>query len=571
MDKKLAEIGLLRSSPLFDRAYVEPVIGGDSSALGLPLEIIYLQNPRYWGMQTSPLFDGRYYLTENADVSGNGTNPLLHYLLHGFREGRAPSPVVDPAHIVAQLVDVDATDREALKAAFDSVLPAYADISDLLTRTGADPNYFFSNELFRRQLDGSPVAGAAEPPIAVYMRMRGRCEDRERPYLECTELASMAFYMEANPDLARAGAIPLAHLLQYGLGEGRRFSREERVRASFLTNTAHLLRRPELTRLDTFLRSTRARGHLPGPAWPTPYKEQPLASTAHRAPAGTTCAVGIVLYRNEDDELVRLRESLANEERIVAAAGHRLQVHVLANDPENAAHYVEVLGRPVAVSEEGNVGFGRAHNVLMREAFHAADLYVGTNPDGYFAPGCLQALVDASDFHGHSALIEAASLPMEHPKWYDPISLDTTWVSGACFALPRKLWGAVGGFDEQIHMYCEDIDLSWRVRLVGGLLKVCPTARFVHDVTTRRHAAIDPAQAVEQTRTRKRAMLMGAYYLARKWGSDERANTLRGEMSALGLLAAGEDPVEPTVQVDRAIARDIVDFDHERFAPSRFW
>lgn len=44
------------------------------------------------------------------------------------------------------------------------------------------------------------------------------------------------------------------------------------------------------------------------------------------------------------------------------------------------------------------------------------------------------------------------------------------WVSGACMVLRAPDWQQLGGFNEQFHMYCEDVDLSLRVRRGIGVL-----------------------------------------------------------------------------------------------------
>ena len=39
----------------------------------------------------APLFDKDFYLASNPDVAECGIDPLLHYVQHGWREGRDPS------------------------------------------------------------------------------------------------------------------------------------------------------------------------------------------------------------------------------------------------------------------------------------------------------------------------------------------------------------------------------------------------------------------------------------------------------------------------------------------------
>ena len=55
------------------------------------------------------------------------------------------------------------------------------------------------------------------------------------------------------------------------------------------------------------------------------------------------------------------------------------------------------------------------------------------------------------------------------------------YLSGACFAVRRDAFDAVGGFDASYFLYHEDLDLSLRLRLAGGRLGVEPDARVEHD------------------------------------------------------------------------------------------
>src|SRR5207244_686433 len=53
--------------------------------------------------------------------------------------------------------------------------------------------------------------------------------------------------------------------------------------------------------------------------------------------------------------------------------------------------------------------------------------------------------------------------------------------SGACFVIPRALFERLGGFDEQLFLYYEDDDLSFRARLAGYTCVAVPAAEVLHD------------------------------------------------------------------------------------------
>ena len=67
--------------------------------------------------------------------------------------------------------------------------------------------------------------------------------------------------------------------------------------------------------------------------------------------------------------------------------------------------------------------------------------------------------------------------------------MEVGFLSGACLALPRTTWAGVGGFPPEFFMYCEDVDLSLRLRLAGGRIAVNPRAVAVHDYDFHKGAA----------------------------------------------------------------------------------
>jgi len=82
---------------------------------------------------------------------------------------------------------------------------------------------------------------------------------------------------------------------------------------------------------------------------------------------------------------------------------------------------------------------------------------------------------------------------------------EADYCSGACIAIPRALWNAVGGFDTRYApAYYEDTDLAFAVRAAGRKVFYQPCATVVHfegvtsatDVTqgTKRHQAVNHAR-----------------------------------------------------------------------------
>ena len=51
---------------------------------------------------------------------------------------------------------------------------------------------------------------------------------------------------------------------------------------------------------------------------------------------------------------------------------------------------------------------------------------------------------------------------------------------GGIFMLRKEVYEAVGGFDEELFLYHEDHDLSWRIRLAGWKMIVTPKATMYH-------------------------------------------------------------------------------------------
>lgn len=126
-----------------------------------------------------------------------------------------------------------------------------------------------------------------------------------------------------------------------------------------------------------------------------------------------------------------------------------------------------------------NAGFGAAHNNNFRHA--GTEFCLAANIDLAFEKDTITKILQTAVLDSTNvASWEARQKPHEHPKLYNPVTLETTWSSSACTLFRLSAFWSVGGYDDTFFMYGEDVDLSWRLRAAGYKLKYCPSAVCWH-------------------------------------------------------------------------------------------
>jgi hypothetical protein len=239
--------------------------------------------------------------------------------------------------------------------------------------------------------------------------------------------------------------------------------------------------------------------------------------------ASSSVAALTVLYGNAPDHVARTVEAFDNAARIAVEAG--LLSHLAlcfgdaSSEPVLTDEKVAALVAGVAHIEvsyeffDENTGTSRGQNRLCRST--SSDHVLLCNPDvvpeGRALVRLLETLADPA-----IGLAEAKQQPVEHPKDYDPATGDTSWGSGAFSLVRRSAFEGVGGFDEEtFFLYCDDVDLSWRLREAGHRVVNQPAAVVFHDKDLSEAGGWVPTEA-ERYYSEEAALL-----LAYKWSRDD--------------------------------------------------
>jgi GT2 family glycosyltransferase len=127
-------------------------------------------------------------------------------------------------------------------------------------------------------------------------------------------------------------------------------------------------------------------------------------------------------------------------------------------------------------------GLGRHQAAMSGEQTSDPDpgFLVMINPDVYMVPTALSELL-GSLRDPQVGIAEARQIPLEHPKPYDLGTGETPWASGCAMALPFGLFCSLGGFDPAFFLYGDDVDLSWRVRMSGKVVRHVVSSAVFHD------------------------------------------------------------------------------------------
>jgi GT2 family glycosyltransferase len=163
------------------------------------------------------------------------------------------------------------------------------------------------------------------------------------------------------------------------------------------------------------------------------------------------------------------------------------------------------LGRGRVVKVEKNLGSTRGNNLGFKLACRDAKYVAFLNNDIEVEPDWLDKIIDVLEADERVAAAQPAILQLSNRNrvdslggmidrvgWtYDLFSnsiypdnlerpFEVFWAKAAAIVVRSDVFRIVGGFDEDYFIYYDEVDLCWRIRLLGYKVVTVPTARIYH-------------------------------------------------------------------------------------------
>jgi len=218
---------------------------------------------------------------------------------------------------------------------------------------------------------------------------------------------------------------------------------------------------------------------------------------ANDKPPSPQVSVVVVAYQSG----AMLRDCLATLRR---QSVRDLELILVDNASTDGAAHAAAREAPdiVFIANDENLGFAAAVNQGARRA--RGRWLALLNPDAFAEPDWLEALLSAAQAHPQAACFASRQLMAEDPGRLDglgdvmsasgfafrggygqpdPGAREPALVFSACggaMMVDRALFLEMGGLDERLFCYCEDVDLGYRLQLRGLQTLLVPSAVVRH-------------------------------------------------------------------------------------------
>lgn len=409
--------------------------------------------------------------------------------------------------------------------------------------------------------------------------------------LQRAGLFDPAWYLETYPDVKEAGVDPAEHYVRHGLKEGRLpmapDMRGNAVRPNVVLLVHYLkwsvhylkwgLRHLKSTKEEDGIKNTapiaigRSIDNLPALSALARHRSVTLLSPWHVAAVRSVrnlseigplpaVTISVVLYNSAKwlptflESILRSTYPLRSIDLIFVDHGSTDETF---KSLQEFSDQHSGLFRNVAVLTRKNDGYGSGNDAAIRMS--NTEFVLVTNVDVEFHPNMLAILVQVALIdESRIACWEPMQVPFEHPKFYDPVTLQTNWCSHACILFRRQAYLEAGGYETRLFMYGEDVELSYRFRALGCLLRYVPFARIRHHIRLD-DKAVRPLQLS--------GSLAANVLLRHRYGHDFDAEAGELLLEQLGVRSFNNETEERRTAIDCAIRT--VNLYRHAFASSR--
>jgi GT2 family glycosyltransferase len=220
--------------------------------------------------------------------------------------------------------------------------------------------------------------------------------------------------------------------------------------------------------------------------------------------------------------------------QLLASEGADVEVIVVDNGvADGSVAALRGDDRVRCVEAPANLGFGGGCN--LGAGLAAGEVIAFVNPDALVEPGALAALAGALDdptvgiataqvrLLAEPELINSAggaihflglgwAIGYRQPAAGFDVGRDVAAASGAAMAVRAETFVSLGGFTEELFLYHEDAELSWRCWMAGWRVVYVPEAVVLHDYEFGRHP--DKLHYLERNRL---ALVLTCYETRTLW------------------------------------------------------
>lgn len=218
----------------------------------------------------------------------------------------------------------------------------------------------------------------------------------------------------------------------------------------------------------------------------------------------------LVIYKNDRKQLLDAIDSFLN-------TALKVKLVLIDNSPSNILEDLKIDSRVEYIYNPSNPGYGSTHNIAIRKYINQTKYHLILNPDIYYSEGVIEGIISFMDRDESIGLVmpkilypdgkiqylaklipspfvffARRFLPLQSLKkyisdrfelrfsGYDTI-MEVPYLSGCFMVFRTEALERINGFDENIFMHMEDLDITRRCYDAGFKTLFYPNQIVYHD------------------------------------------------------------------------------------------